>query len=146
MNRHQATETLHLHISDLVNLRHVVVANLEIAILSILVSKITHKLSESFAEVNLKSIVVLHDDQYELEGVLLIESELHQVGEINEHGDLLFLLEFLSLKHIVLDAIANSNHCLSGSFDVSVIVGVILAQFEAKANRGLVVIHHVDTM
>jgi hypothetical protein len=105
MNRHKAAEALNLQVTNFLDSRHVVVSNLEVSLLSILMTKIIHKLSDSLAQVHFEPIVLFDEPGDKREAALIFEPVVQQVREIDEHRDFFVLLEFLCLKHIVLDGL-----------------------------------------
>lgn len=97
MDRHQASKTGNFHVSDLVHSRHVVVADLEDAILAIsLETNVTQKLRDCLAKERLKAVIFFYNQSNEIESTCLIEAELKQVSEIYENSHLFFIYHLMS--------------------------------------------------
>lgn len=129
MNTHKSAKWEHFHVSDLMNLWHVVVSNLEVSILSILMAQITHKLWDCFLKIYFISLVLVNNGSHK---VVVIEFKLEQMREINEECHFFFHFQLLSLQFVVINwdltFISSFN-----TFCISLVVGV--CGIELEANR-----------
>lgn len=136
MNRHQAPKALHFEISDLIHCWHVIVSDLEDAILAVLLeTNITHKLSEGLAEEWLEAMILLDHCGHEIEATRLIEAELQQMSEINKDSHLLLINHLVCQYLVVLDGTSLSVNVLLCTLHVSLIVDIILAQLETIEHK-----------
>lgn len=85
-------------------------------------SEVTHKLSDSFSKVDLVFMELVYNA---LDKGFVVEFELEQVGEINEHSHFLFSFDLFSLDDVVL----NVTFMLY-SLNISLEVRIILGKFE----------------
>jgi hypothetical protein len=77
VNGHQTAQALHLEVSNFIDGRHVVVANLEATALAVsLKADVTHKLTKGLAKERLKAMVLLHQLSHKIEACGIIKAEL----------------------------------------------------------------------
>lgn len=97
MNRHESAHGINLKVPDLVDGRHVVVADLVLAALWCRVAPVGHELSHSLAKERLEPIVLLDNGGDENEAALVVKLELKQMSEVDEHRHFLLVAELLGL-------------------------------------------------
>lgn len=131
MDGHESAEALDLEVSDLVHGGHVVVSDLENAVLAVgLEADVGHELRDGLAEEGLEPVVLLHDARHEVEAARLVEPKLKQVREVHEDRHLLLSHHLVRKDLVVLYRRSLCVDVLLCTLQVSVVVHIILAQLE----------------